>query len=293
MNMVVKLSPELRGWILHNLSRGCAPTDLINNMVRENFAPHIAQGLIAAFVQARHSGAPPPEDAVTLEVPAPEYHYETSRLAVGNVIRTADRDIEVVMRLEQPRLAVLSNVLSATECEQLIELSRDRLSPSTVVDPTSGANSVAEHRNSYGMFFRLQETPFIAMLDQRIAEIMNSPVERGEGLQVLRYGPGTQSTPHFDFLIPSNPTNEASLARSGQRIASLVIYLNDVVAGGETVFPEVGLSVSPRKGHAVYFEYANSRQQVDYLSLHAGAPVLEGEKWAVTKWIRERRFISG
>ena len=119
---------------------------------------------------------------------------------------------------------------------------------------------------------------------------MNCPVENGEGLQVLRYGPGAKNTPHFDFLAPSNLKNRESLARSGQRISTMVIYLNDVKSGGETVFPELGLSVSPKKGNAVYFEYANSLRQVDIKSVHAGAPVYEGEKWAVTKWMRERCF---
>jgi prolyl 4-hydroxylase len=72
----------------------------------------------------------------------------------------------------------------------------------------------------------------------------------------------------------------------------MVIYPNDVVSGGETIFPEVGLSVSPKKGNAVYFEYCNAHNQVEYKSLHAGAPVAEGEKWAVTKWMRQRRFLS-
>jgi len=142
------------------------------------------------------------------------------------------------------------------------------------------------------MFFRPAETPLIALLDRRVAELMNCPLENGEGLQVLRYGPGGHTAPHFDFLIPSNPTNEASLKRSGQRLSTLMIYLSDVTRGGETVFPEAGLSVSPRKGNAVYFEYANSRQQLDARALHAGAPVIEGEKWAVTKWMRTRAFVA-
>jgi prolyl 4-hydroxylase len=142
------------------------------------------------------------------------------------------------------------------------------------------------------MFFRPAETPLIALLDRRVADLMNCPLENGEGLQVLRYGAGGHTAPHFDFLIPSNPTNEASLKRSGQRLSTLMIYLSDVTRGGETVFPEVGLAVTPRKGNAVYFEYANSRQQLDARSLHAGAPVIEGEKWAVTKWMRTRPFVA-
>lgn len=71
---------------------------------------------------------------------------------------------------------------------------------------------------------------------------------------MLRYDIGGHSAPHFDFLQPSNATNQASIARSGQRVSTLVIYLNDVIAGGETIFPEIGLSVSARRGNGVYFE---------------------------------------
>ena len=292
MSMLVNFSPELSAWVLHNLDRGCAVEDLVNSMVAQKFEPEIARGLVEAFRRARSEGTDPPMESVLLDSAlSEEYLYDTPRLASGPVIRTADREIPVLLRLEQPVLAVLEGVLSAEECEQLIGMARDRLRPSTVVDLMTGEDIIAEHRDSEGMFFELLETPFIAMLDRRISELMNCPVENGEGLQILRYGPGAKNTPHFDFLVPSNPANRESLARSGQRISTLVIYLNDVASGGETVFPEIGLSVSPKKGNAVYFEYANSRRQVDLKSVHAGAPVHEGEKWAVTKWMRERRFI--
>jgi prolyl 4-hydroxylase len=291
MAVTVNLPSELRGWILHNLDRGCEPLDLINTMISQRFEPQIAQGLVQAFVSARSVGAAPPSNSVALEVKDLAYVYETPRIAAGNLIRTTDREIPVLLRHEKPIVVLLQGVLSNDECAELIELARPRLRPSTVVDPQTGTNTVANYRNSEGMFFRPAETPLIALLDRRLAELMNCPLENGEGLQVLRYGPGGHTAPHFDFLIPSNPTNEASVKRSGQRLSTLMIYLSEVARGGETVFPEVGLSVFPRQGNAVYFEYANSRQQLDARSLHAGAAVIEGEKWAVTKWMRTRRFV--
>jgi prolyl 4-hydroxylase len=209
----------------------------------------------------------------------------------GNSIRVADRVVTVVARVSRPLIAVLANVLSAEECDELIALARPRLTPSTVVDPVTGENTVAEHRSSEGMFFLPGETPLIAALDARFSRLMNLPIDHGEGLQVLRYGPGTLSTPHVDFLVPRNEASEQSLRRSGQRVSSLVAYLNHVAGGGETTFPHANLSVCPHRGNAVYFEYCNGRGQVDAASLHAGAPVTEGEKWAVTKWMRERPFI--
>jgi len=293
MSTVVKISSELRTWIDRNLTRGCAPEQLIEGMIVERFEPAIARSLVEAFVQARAAGTPVAGDTLTLDLAAPAYGDDKPPMATGNTLRTADRIIPVLLRVARPTMAVLGGVLSVPECDQLIELARPRLKPSTVVDPETGSNRVAAHRNSEGMFFRPRETPFIASLDERLSQIMSSPIEHGEGLQVLRYGPGTQSTPHFDFLVPSNAANQQSLARSGQRISSLVVYLNDVDSGGETVFPEVGISVCPQRGNGVYFEYFDSRNQVDPRSLHAGAPVIAGEKWAVTKWMRQRPFLSG
>jgi prolyl 4-hydroxylase len=292
MSAIVKLSSELRTWIDHNLNRGCAPAQLIDSMVEQRFEPWVAAGVIDAFVTARRIGTPISDDTLTLNTPTSGYRADPSRMACGNVLRTADRAIPVLLRLQQPVLAVLGEVFSAEECDRLIELAGPRLAPSTIVDPDTGLDHVAPHRSSEGMFFRPGETAFIAALDLRLSQLMGVTPEHGEGLQVLRYGPGAESSPHFDFLLPSNAANQQSVARSGQRVSSLVVYLNDVSKGGETVVPEAHLSVCPRRGHAVYFEYCNARNELDPRSLHAGAPILEGEKWAATKWMRQRPFVS-
>lgn len=41
------------------------------------------------------------------------------------------------------------------------------------------------------------------------------------------------------------------------------------------------------KGNAVFFSYDRAHPMTR--TLHAGAPVVEGEKWIATKWLRERR----
>ena len=119
---------------------------------------------------------------------------------------------------------------------------------------------------------------------------MHWPIENGEGIQILHYPVGGEYRPHFDYFPPRDPGSQTHLANGGQRVSTLVMYLNDVEQGGETNFPTLQLSVSPKKGAAAYFEYANSLNQVDPLSLHAGMPVLAGEKWIATKWMRQRRY---
>ena len=122
-----------------------------------------------------------------------------------------------------------------------------------------------------------------------MAALMNWPLENGEGLQVLRYGPGAEYKPHYDYFDPAQPGTPSILKRGGQRVASLVCYLNTPERGGATVFPDVQLEVAPVKGNAVFFSY--DRAHASTRSLHGGAPVVEGEKWVATKWVREGRFI--
>ena len=205
--------------------------------------------------------------------------------------------IKVASRLNlpgvMPMLAVLTDVMSAEECAALIALARPRLKASTLVDPQTGREVVSDGRQSSGMFFRPGENELIARLDERLAAVTGLPASHGEGLQILHYAQGAGSAPHYDWLQPSSDANRASIARSGQRICTLVAYLNDVPAGGETAFPELGWSVSPQRGSAVYFQSCDGQGQLYPASVHHSLPVLEGEKWVATKWTRTRPFVSG
>lgn len=288
----VRFQPALAAWLTENLDRGAAPGALARAMVEQQMAPDAALAIVGAFVAARAAGRAMPAEGVDWdEREPPAYLDDAPRLPAGHRLAAADREIVVHARASRPALAVLGNVLDADECAQLIALARGRLAPSTLVDVASGADVVSERRQSFGMFFRPGENALVARLDRRFAALFNLPVENAEGLQVLHYPRGGGSAPHFDFLLPAHPANQASLARSGQRVATLVAYLNDVEGGGETMFPRLGWAVMPRRGQAVAFESCNRLGQPDAESLHASATVTAGEKWVVTCWMRERRFV--
>jgi prolyl 4-hydroxylase len=151
---------------------------------------------------------------------------------------------------------------------------------------TDGNHQVDDRRTSEGMFFALNELPLIGLIEQRLASLLGLPVNHGEGLQILHYLPGQEYKPHFDWFDPEHPGFSAITAAGGQRIASVVMYLNTPEQGGGTAFPELGLTVAARRGTAVYFAYESG----DPNSLHAGLPVTRGEKWIATKWLRERPY---
>jgi prolyl 4-hydroxylase len=291
LSVVIQFSPDLRGWIVESLDGGRTPAEIVQSLVDRHLNPRSARAVVDAFVSARRDGRPLPADSVTIENGEPDYAYEAPRLQAGPRIATFDRTIEVVARSEKPLIAALAGVVTPEECAQLIELARPRLEPSTVADARTGKDVVNGRRTSLGMFFRPMENDLVARLDRRFSQVAGLPVENGEGLQILFYPALAQFPPHFDFLQPSNAANQHSIARSGQRVSTLIAYLNDVEDGGETTFPRAGWTVFPKRGSAVYFEYCNSRGQVDPRTLHAGCPVLRGEKWIATKWMRERRFV--
>jgi len=290
MSTVVRFSPDLGRWLEHKLDAGQLPPAQVAAMLKQGMNERAAHAIVAAFVDARQQGAAMPDGVVELHDDAPS--RPTARLAPGTRIPVADREIAVHSRGDDPVLATLGNVVDADECQAIIEMARPRLRPSTLVDPMSGRDVVSDKRASWGMFFRLCENDLIARLDRRLSALMNLPLENGEGLQVLHYPTGAGSEPHHDYLAPTNAANRESIARSGQRVSTLVTYLNDVPEGGQTVFPRLGLAVSPIRGNACYFEYGDDRGRVDARSLHASAPVTRGEKWVVTKWMRERRFVA-
>jgi prolyl 4-hydroxylase len=290
MAQLIRFAPQLGHWLTQGLARGQTAAALVETMCRQGMEAHAAEAIAGAYVQARQRGVAPPVDAV--ELPDEGGARAAARLAPGTRIAAGDREIVVHMRTEDPVVATLGNVLDADECRTLIELARPRLAPSTLVDQATGHDIVSDKRTSRGMFFRLAENDFIARLDRRLSLLMNLPLENGEGLQVLHYPTGAGSEPHFDYLQPANAANRESLLRSGQRVSTLVTYLNDVPAGGQTMFPALGWAVSPLRGNAVYFEYCDDGGAVDARSLHASGPVTQGEKWVVTKWMRQRRFVS-
>jgi prolyl 4-hydroxylase len=298
MTITVRFSNQVRDWIAHNLGRGIAAQDIISELIAQRTEPDLAAAMVRTVAHALKHGVPLPDGELVLDAQVDRaaarqaaYRPDAMRLPPGRMIRTADREVRVLARMASPSTALLANVLSAGECEQLIAAARPRMRPSLVVDPITGLDVVKDHRNSLGMFFRPRETALIEKIERRIAQLIDQPMENGEGLQITHYPPGTESTPHFDYLVPANEANRESLARSGQRVCTLIMYLNEVLAGGETTFPRQGWSVMPQKGNAVYFEYGNAAGQTDPASLHAGAPVLSGDKWIATKWVRNRKFV--
>ncbi|KAL6641256.1 hypothetical protein ACP70R_019437 [Stipagrostis hirtigluma subsp. patula] len=216
----------------------------------------------------------------------------------------------------EPRAFVYHNFLSKEECEYLISLAKPHMKKSTVVDSATGGSKDSRVRTSSGMFLRRGQDKVIRTIEKRIADYTFIPAvgrkftdslncsENGEGLQVLHYEVGQKYEPHFDYFH-----DDFNTKNGGQRIATLLMYLSDVEEGGETVFPSAtvnsssspfshelsecakkGLSVKPKMGDALLFWSMKPDGSLDPTSLHGGCPVIKGDKWSSTKWMRVHEY---
>lgn len=288
-----------QSWLNENIKRGCSPESMITAMMGAGFDPGTASMRVvqALSPDAQQQVVMAPFKSPASPVIVPEqgrklsnYVYDAMPVAAGNLIDVGDRKVKVLMRCERPQVIVFGGVLSDDECDELIERSRSKLTRSTTVNPVTGQHDVIDRRTSEGTFFDRCEDEFITRIDERVSRLMGWPLENGEGLQILHYGVGGEYRPHFDYFPPQDLGSYAHMATGGQRVSTMVMYLNTVEAGGETIFPDAGMAVGPQKGCAVYFRYCNGQGQIDPLTLHGGAPVTAGEKWIMTKWMRQRQY---
>lgn len=277
------ITPELRQWIIEQAKAGHRPEQVLKAMMDSGWEEEVAiqalEGTLQGFLE---------EHAKAAGLPAPKPVPEPALADSPSTVRVHDRDVRILISMRNPRVVVFGGLLSSDECDAIVELARSRLARSETVDNTTGGSEVNAARTSEGMFFRRGEHEVISRLEARIAALLNWPIENGEGLQILRYRPGAEYKPHYDYFDPAQPGSATILQRGGQRVGTLVMYLNEPEKGGGTTFPDVSLEVAPLKGHGVFFSY--DRPHPMTRTLHGGAPVLAGEKWVATKWLREGRF---
>lgn len=192
-------------------------------------------------------------------------------------------------RVLEPRIDLRSaaDFLSAEECLYIQCLGAPQLRPSVSVDP-NGRMQRNRIRTSHDFLFPpSSETVALKLLQRRMAAFAGLPLKNAEALVLLRYAPGQEYLPHRDYLPPSHFTAVKD-GGSGQRLRTVITYLNTPEAGGDTAFPLLDTQVPAVRGQIVRFDNIQPDRQLNAQSLHAGTPVKQGLKWICTLWMREQ-----
>jgi prolyl 4-hydroxylase len=193
----------------------------------------------------------------------------------------------VMMYSADPVIYVVSDFLSDDECEEFINLSKDRMKRATVISPDK--HIVHESRTNSFCWLEHDKGELVHEVSKRFSVLVQMPIRNAEQYQVVHYTEGTEYKPHFDSFDYSTPDGKQNWEPGGQRVLTALAYLNDVENGGETGFPELGIEIKPKKGDCLVFHNTiHGSTDIHPKSLHAGCPVKSGEKWAVNLWFRER-----
>lgn len=206
--------------------------------------------------------------------------FITQLLNNNNQAVVDGRVVNFVFNMKDPEVVLIDNFLSDLECQHLIDLATVELKKSTVAVHGKGESVESEYRTSDGAGLHKNQDSIVTAIEDRISLLFNWNNHDTDSIQLLRYQIGQQYKPHYDFFADGS----SFVRNQGERIATLILYLDEPSRGGTTSFPDLKLQVHCKRGSALFFSYPDPVPESR--TLHAGEPVIEGTKWIATKWFR-------
>jgi prolyl 4-hydroxylase len=156
---------------------------------------------------------------------------------------------------------------------------------------TTAGGKIDHQRTAWTSFTKpIDGDIVLAVMQHRAAALMGVPVENHEAPSVIRYRKGQEYVAHYDYLDPAVERERNEIARFGQRIGTVVTYLNHGFEGAPTVFPLLGFGIKGDAGDAIFFANVLPDGNPDKLTLHRAPPPKWGEKWVLSQWIRSKRL---
>lgn len=190
-----------------------------------------------------------------------------------------------MQRVPSPRLTLFirRQFLDTALCAGLIAKIEAHRRPSTLSDHNGDA------------VFRTSETcdlaasdPDVREVEHRLAALTGIDPAHGEPLQGQRYEIGQEFKAHTDYFEPHGVDFERYCAIAGQRTWTVMVYLNEVEAGGATRFKAIDKIVQPETGKLLAWSNLRPDGTPNPTTLHHAMKVRAGRKYVITKWYRER-----
>lgn len=254
----------------------------------------------------------PTPDAVNPLVPALEAHLAAlghpalrldaaGRLQVGDPDRRGDRAGHPLPQwhwlCRSPRLAQARGFATLEECAHLVGKAAPLLTQARNYASAGSSNDEAELVQFSGVgapIKVLDADPVMRMLEQRLAQLAQWPVQAMEPCSIIRYQAGQQYAPHVDYFTDDQIERNRVERRdaSGQRMATFLLYLVVPESGGQTHYHAPGISVSGEPGMGLIHYNTTLDGAVDPASRHSGSTIIAGEKWLWRSTLRQRPVLD-
>ena len=187
-------------------------------------------------------------------------------------------------------VTIIESMLTEELANEIIKFAAKSLSLAAVYAEASTRQRVADIRDNEQLITQLPVGDIsVAILQRLMCSDDYTDLAYAEPMVVYRYVKGQQYKWHYDFITPSNEDAKNELNFFGQRQRTRIINLNEGFGGGETAFKDWNISVKAKQGQIIKFNNMFDNK-VDKKSVHSGKPVLSGEKWICTLWMREKPF---
>ena len=259
-----------KNWVVRSLLSGRPAHAIATELDRNGFCPELIQRFLGTNLNQPVEYRCPSSRYKKLMSPAflqPQGSYQPRALCNPDALQ----------------LYAIDDFLSRDECQNIMALAREKLTPSSV----AGAASTAGIRTSSTCELAFLSHPTVITLNHHIVDTLALEVGENEVIQAQHYAPGQYYKPHYDFFPPGTPQFLEHCATRGQRTWTCMIYLNDDFTGGHTTFTRMNLSVQPKQGMALLWNNLTATGEPNRNSMHYAEPVESGEKLVVTKWFRD------
>lgn len=202
-----------------------------------------------------------------------------------------DIKIDALYENDHAKIWVAHDFITEEECDILEEHGRPELKRATVA-AEDGTSIVSIHRKAqqanYDVHHDDMENDPLYSLYYRVFAMTNShagfelQMDGQEDFTIIQYNPTDEYTPHCDG------TCDGTKHILHGRVASAVMYCKVPERGGATTFTKSDVFVKPTPGMVTFFTYKGLDGVMDDgYTEHSGCPVIEGEKWITTVWMRD------
>ena len=182
--------------------------------------------------------------------------------------------------LEDFAVYAASDVVDRADADELLRLAEDQWTASA-----AAGDATNDYRTSETASLRDDASRASKAVDRvaaKAAALFGLPRSCCETLQLVRYAsPAAFYKPHLDCLEEAG-----QVLLGGQRVGTVLVYLNDVDEGGATRFPALGLEVAPRELQAVAWANVRADGVPDVRARHEALPTTGELKVAVNCWVR-------
>jgi prolyl 4-hydroxylase len=267
--------PEWILWLIDNFKNGCNEEELIQILLKNHFSKETINDNLQ--IMCRNLSLP-----ISLQKnPSPDkthWAYAPSLTIEDNGYRVSK------VHTKKLDIFVVENLLTTEECNQIISLGDSSLRPSTITIPIEDTN----FRTSFTCDLGLLENPYMNEIDEKICKALGISQKYSEVTQLQKYEVGQQFKFHKDYFEPGSGEYQTYASLYGNRTWTFMVYLNTVPQGGGTHFRTIDHIFMPKTGLAVVWNNLLKDGRVNPNTFHAGLPVLEGSKYVITKWFRDK-----